>query len=551
MNALQVISKLLNRTQTENGDLAYKYSGSACLDFFSLCGGMRKNLSDLEKLFVKAYAENPVLAIKILFYMRNIRGGLGERNSFRVLLKELAQFYPEMAKQVVYAVPEYGRWDDLLVLFETPVKDEAIALIKNQLEKDKKAICASTSSVTDDSKDSANGTVAVSLLGKWLPSINTSSKESVSRAKILMSALGMKAVEYRKLCSALRKEIKVIEDNLRRKDYTFDYSKQPSQAMLRYRKAFLRNDEERYKSFLNKVVEQTEKLARGEEIPEEERVKLNTKTLYPYQLVAPFMNRWNVAPLTAEQELPLEASWKSLERGMFDSRTIVVRDGSGSMYGPGDFSPINVATSLALLFAEQLGGAYKNSFITFSANPELIQIPENCDTLKKKLNFIKKFDDISNTDIAKVYQLILDVSKSANVPKEEMIERILIISDMEFDAAVTISGNAANGLVKSLSGAFLDRSYCCSSVESTFEHYKKKFEEAGYELPEIVFWNVAARSTHLPVTQNEKGVKLVSGASANIFENVISGDLKVMTPYDFMLQMLEPYSEVEKLRLAC
>ncbi len=136
MNALQAIKTQLNTAHTENGDLAYKSTGSACLDFFSLCGGMRKNLSDLDKLFAKAYAENPVVAIKILFYMRNIRGGLGERNSFRVLLKELAQYYPEMAKQIVYAVPEYGRWDDLLVLLETPAKDDAVALIKSQRRKD-------------------------------------------------------------------------------------------------------------------------------------------------------------------------------------------------------------------------------------------------------------------------------------------------------------------------------------------------------------------------------------------------------------------------------
>ena len=119
MNALQAMKMQLNVARTENGDLAYKSTGSACLDFFSLCGGMRRNLEDLDKLFAKAYAENPVVAIKILFYMRNIRGGLGERNSFRVLLKELAKFYPEMAKQIVYAVPEYGRWDDLLVLLDT------------------------------------------------------------------------------------------------------------------------------------------------------------------------------------------------------------------------------------------------------------------------------------------------------------------------------------------------------------------------------------------------------------------------------------------------
>ena len=505
MNVFEAIKEQLNGTYTENGDLAYKSSGSACLDFFSLCGGMRRNLSDLEKLFAKAYGENPVLAIKILFYMRNIRGGLGERNGFRVLLKELAQFYPETARRIVYAIPEYGRWDDLLVLLDTPVKDEAVALIKNQLEKDRNAI----------------GSAGVSLLGKWLPSINTSSKESVASARVLMAALGMKAVEYRKLCSALRKEIKILEDNLRRKDYTFDYSNQPSQAMHRYRKAFLRNDGERYNAFLKKVVEQAEKLARGEEIPDAEKVKLNVKTLYPYQLVAPFINACGVNRLTAEEELPLEAGWKSLDRGQFDSRTIVVRDGSGSMYGSGDFAAINIASSLALLFAEQLGGAYRNSFITFSSEPRLVQIPEKADTLKKKLNYVSKFNDCSNTDIGKVYDLILKVAKKGRVPKEEMIERILIISDMEFDA--------------------------CAEGASTFEHYKSKFEKAGYELPEIVFWNVEARHAHLPVTMNEKGVKLVSGASANIFANVVSGDLKVVTPYDFMLQMLEPYAEFDKV----
>ena len=390
---------------------------------------------------------------------------------------------------------------------DTSIKDDAVALIKAQLEKDKAAIGEEGE---------------VSLLGKWLPSINTSCAESVSLAKQLMTALGMKAVEYRKLCSALRKEIKILEDNLRRKDYTFDYSKQPSQAMLRYKKAFMRNDEERYKAFLNKVVEQAEKLARGEEIPEEEKVKLNTKTLYPYQIVAPFISGYyGINNLEPEKALPLEASWKALDRGTFASKTIVVRDGSGSMYGCGDFAAINIATSLALLFAEQLDGAYKNSFITFSSEPRLIQIPESCDTLQKKMLYISKFNDCTNTDIGKVYKLLLDVAKNKAVPKEEMIERVLIISDMEFD--------------------------CCSGHESTFEFYKREFEEAGYELPELVFWNVEARDTHLPVTQNEKGVKLVSGASANIFADVVSGDLKVVTPYEFMMKILEPYSEFDKI----
>ncbi|MBR4377080.1 MAG: DUF2828 family protein [Spirochaetia bacterium] len=499
MNAVQEISRLLNVTRTENGDLAYKSTGSFCLDYFSLCGGLRHNTSDLEKLFVKAYSENPILAIKILFYMRNIRGGLGERNSFRVLLRNLAVSHPDVVRQIMYAIPVYGRWDDILALLGTQAEPDAVAMIKDQLAKDKAIL-----------EKGDKGGDSVSLLGKWLPSVNA--KGGTAHAIKLMKALGMNAAEYRKLCSALRREIRIIENNLRTKDYTFDYSKQPSQAMLKYKKAFLRNDAERYKDFLNKVIRQA---ANPELVPENERVNLNTKTLYPYQIVAPIMDG-------KTDILPLEAAWKAIDRSVYNSRTIVVRDGSGSMYWrSGSDAPIKIATSLALLFAEQLDGAYKNSFITFSSRPELIQIPDACDTLKKKLEFVGNFGDCSNTDIGKVYQVILKAAMRGNIPQEEMIERILIISDMEFD--------------------------CCSNRESSFDYYKRKFAEHGYELPEIVFWNVEARNVHMPVTVNERGVKLVSGASPAIFADVISDTLKVTTPYDLMLKILAPYAEFDQV----
>jgi hypothetical protein len=504
MNAIQEIRKILNVTRTENGDLAYKSTGSFCLDFFSLCGGMRHNPVDLDKLFVKAYSENPILAIKILFYLRNIRGGLGERDSFRILLRSLATAYPKVAKQIIYAVPVYGRWDDIFVLMDTPVEPDVVELVKRQLDKDKMIL-----------EKQANGDV--SLLGKWLPSINAVGGTVL--AKKLINALGMKAVDYRKLCSALRKEIKIIENNLRTKDYSFDYSKQPSQAMLKYKKAFLRNDEERYKAFLNKVIIQA---AHPELVPGEERVKLNAKTLYPYQIVAPIMDSigWN-DKLAEEDILPLEASWKAIDRSVYNSRTIVVRDGSGSMYHRRGDSPINIATSLALLFAEQLSGVYKNCFITFSSHPELVQVPDGCDTLRKKLNFITRFGDCSNTDIGKVFQVVLEAAVSGNISPEEMIDRILIISDMEFD--------------------------CCSNHESSFAYYKRKFAEYSYELPELVYWNVEARNVHIPVMMNEKGVKLVSGASPSIFADVVSDTLKATTPYELMLKILEPYVEFDQV----
>lgn len=524
MNALNEISKLLNKSYTENGDPAFRTSGSACLDFFSLCGGMRNNPGDAEKLFVRAYGEEPALAVKILFYMRDIRGGLGERKLFRHLLCHLAEFYPETVRKILYAVPKYGRWDDLLCLLATRAKDDAVAVITAQLEKDRMILNAADADKAGEAAQEAAAPEGVSLLGKWLPSINASSKETARAAKTLMAALGMNAAGYRKLCSALRKRIQIIEDYLRRKDYSFDYSKQPSQAMFRYKKAFIRNDKERYSGFLKKVIEQATLVADGAEHSDEETVKLNVKTLYPYQIVNPYLvnNCYEINDnLGEEEECALEASWKSLRRDTVKGRTIVVRDGSGSMYHGGDAFPISVATSLALFFSEQLAGAYRNSFITFSEHPELIQIPDTADTLKRKLDFITHYGDCSNTDIGKVYQLILDVAKSGNVPKEEMIERVLIISDMEFD--------------------------CCDDGCCSFESYRRKFAEAGYDLPEIVFWNVAARDIHFPVTMNEKGVKLVSGASANIFSDVVSGDLEVVTPYEFMLKILAPYAEFDKV----
>ena len=487
---LDAIRSELNVAHTENGDVAHSTSGSYCLDLFSLIGGMRNNIEDVSKLFIRALLENPILTVKILFYARDIRGGLGERKIFRTLFLYLVASKPEVARKVLRMIPQYGRWDDLLELLDTPLKDSTIAFIKEQLVEDEKNL--------EEGKE-------ISLLGKWLPSINTSSIKARHYAKILMNGLGLKPAEYRKICTKLRKQIKIIENNLRTKDYTFDYSKQPSQAMFKYRKCFVNNDGERYSKYLSDV--------------QSGKVTMNTKALFPYQIVSAYGDQFYID----DENESLEAAWKSLDRGSFDSKTLVVRDGSYSMTdGPNGFKPIDVATSLTLLFAEQLKGIFKNKFITFSAKPQFIEIPDTATTLRQKLMYLKSFDDCSNTNIAAVYDLLLRIAVNAEVPKEEMIERVLIISDMEFDC--------------------ID-----SKDESTYEYYKKAFIAAGYELPEIVFWNVCARDIHTPVTKDEHGVKLVSGASGNIFSSVLKGDLKEITPEQFMLQILEQYKIFDEI----
>lgn len=485
MSFIQITKEMLNVAFTENGDKAYQTSGSYCLDYFSLIGGMRFNYKHALNNFMKAYKEDPILAIKILFFARDIRGGLGERNIFRFTFNALCNMAPEVAKQVISYVPTYGRYDDLFSAYSTPVRKEVVKIVREQLKED-----------IENKKENK----PISLLAKWMPSINTSSNETRVLAKKLASSLGMSNEEYRKTLSSLRKGV-IIENNLREKDYTFDYEQVPGGAMFKYRNAFYENDQKRYEEYLNLV-------NKGEK-------KMNSSTLYPYEVIRKFEN--GIVP--QKEALALDTIWNSFDRESINSKTIVVRDGSGSMYDNEKVSANSVATSLALLFAERLEGEFKNKFITFSSTPKLVEVEGK--TIQEKYQFISKFNDYSNTNIEKVYKLILNVYSSPIFKKEDALDRIVIISDMEFD--------------------------CLEEDDeiSTFEFFKNEFEKLGYKLPELVFWNVRARSTHLPVTMNEANVKLVSGASSSIIDMVTKNDST--TPYEMMLKCLEKYSCFDSL----
>ena len=486
MSFIKITKDMLNVAFTENGDRAYKTSGSYCLDYFSLIGGMRYNYTNALNNFMKAYKEDPILAIKILFFARDIRGGLGERNIFRFTFNALCNLAPNVAKQVLAYIPTYGRYDDLFSAYSTPVRKEVVKMIKEQLNED-----------IQNKKDNKG----ISLLAKWMPSINTSSSETRVLAKKLASSLGMSNEEYRKTLSMLRKDF-IIENNLREKDYSFDYESVPGGAMFKYRGAFFKHDEERYSAFLDAVNS-------GEK-------KINSSTIFPYEVIRKFENG---DVNTKKDANALDTIWNSFSREGIDSKTIVVRDGSGSMYDCEKVSANSVATSLALLFAERLEGEFKNKFITFSSHPKLVEVEGK--TIKEKYNFISQFDDYSNTNIEKVYKLILNVYSNPNFKKEDALDRIVIISDMEFDCIEE------------------------DNEISTYEFFKKEFEKLGFKLPEVVFWNVRARSTHLPVTMNEANVKLVSGASSSIIDMVTKNDST--TPYEMMLKCLEKYSCFDSL----
>lgn len=485
---LQYLKQESNKTFTENGAVTYSSTLSDCLDLFAAVGALRhRSEEEIVSRFMRAYTENKNIAMKLLFFARDIRGGLGERRVFKTIIKWLSCNEPESLRKNLHYIAEYGRFDDLMILFDTPLESDMLEYIKAQLYR--------------DLEEMENGG-DVSLLAKWLPSVNASNGETKRLAKRIAHYIGLDDAAYRKTLVRLRAYIRIIENNLRERDYTFDYEKQPSKALFKYRSAFLRNDGERYNEFLDKV-------SAG-------KAKLNTNTLTPYEIITPFFKR-NVSD---EERNSINAAWNALKDYTADENALAVIDGSGSMYGGSDPIPATVALSIGIYFAERNKGAFKNHFITFSENPQLIEIKG--DDILDKVRYCHNFNEVANTNIQRVFELVLNAAKKNNVPQEELPKRLYIISDMEFD-------------------------YCAADASQTnFEYAKKLFEDAGYKLPEIVFWNVSSRSRQQPVTKNEQGVLLVSGCTPRIFSMIADGSISDSTPYEFMLKVLmsERYEKI-------
>lgn len=468
-----------NRAYTENGAVSNASSMSDVLDLFATIGALR-NAPEQEIVdrFIRAYAEDPDLAMKVLFYARDIRGGLGERRVFRVILKYLADHEPASVRKNLESISEFGRWDDVLVLLDSPVEAEALAVIRRQLMEDLKALEAEQS---------------VSLLAKWLPSVNASNQDTVAAARKVARSLGMSDEKYRKVLSRLRKALRILENDLRQHDYSFSYMAQPSRALFKYRKAFLRNDANRYSNYLDQV-------AGGQ-------AAMHTDALYPYDIIAPAVSG---RALSEQERRAMDVTWKAQRDFARGENALVVMDGSGSMYWAAQKPlPASVAMSLAIYFAERNRGAFHNHFITFSENPRLVEIKGS--DIVEKVRYVRSFNEIANTNLRRVFELILRVAVENQLPQEELPDTLYIISDMEFDSAVR-GGDVTN-----------------------FDWAKQEFQRYGYQLPQVVFWNVASRNQQQPVTMNAQGAALISGASARIFSMVAQGQLN---PMEQMLHIL-------------
>ena len=476
---LQAIEEETTKTYTENNSLTYSTSLNCNVDLFFQGSALRgKQPQFIINLFSKAYIENQDLALANLWYLRDIRNGQGERQTARNIFNYIGENYKEIITiEFLDKIAKYGRYDDILSLLNTN-EDIVIQYIKSELEKNN------------------------SLLAKWLPSINTSSKKTIAYANKVRKGLGLNCGEYRKLLSKLRKEQHLVETSLSSKNYkSINYENIPSKAGLKYMSAFMRNDNKRYTKYLENV--------------KEGRAKINTSVLTPVDIVKDYTkSSWTL--MKPDNDDILNTYWNKLPdvfEGKFEN-SIVVADVSGSMYDSlfGSMKPMSVCLGLALYIAERNKGLFHNHFMTFSEHPQLQYI--RGETLFDKLTYLEKSEWGANTNLDKVFEVILESCIKYDVPVEEAPKRIYIISDMEFDASV-------------------------GSNKTTYERIIYSYNKTGYKIPEVIFWNVNARNRNIPVRFNEQGTALISGYSPNILKYILTE--KDITPEKIMLSTLKNY----------
>lgn len=482
MNGLQNAS---NYAVTENGALAHKTTRSAVYDMFALGGAYRKrNDEDCILLFKNALEENETLALKCLFYLRDCRGGQGERRFFRVCYKWLAQKHADVARRNFELISEYGRYDDVIyTLIGTPLENDALEFIKNQLALDLE--CKTPS-----------------LLAKWLPSENASAVKTKKMGNIIREYLGMTHREYRKTLSILRERINLLERLMSANRWDeIEFDKIPSKAGLIYKNAFARRDI---------IAKKYEAFAKSED------TKVNASTLYPYDVVHKAVEGtrgwgYSFRDMSATDRAMVEKYWENLPDYLEGKpcKMMCVVDTSGSMTGSEASAPINVAIGLGMYCAERIGGPFKNHYISFSSRPQLIKI-EGVDFVDK-VRRIYKTNLCENTDLVKTFRMLKEIALTAK--PEDIPETIVVISDMQIDCGSRFYG---------------------SNVATEMESMRREWEKAGLKMPKLVYWNVEARGA-ANFLDDGPNVTYVSGCSPVIFQQVISG----VTGYELMLKKLE------------
>lgn len=519
----KTIEKNENLQQTENGALGLSTTGHELTDLNFSVPSRHSNVKTTDLIKFGVSLENDYInTVKWLFFLRDIKEGLGERDSFVNLFLEFWKKHPADALRVLGLVPEYGRWKDLFDMLVFIDDDSSLAegiygLVIDQLKKD---ILGKVEGKP------------ISLLAKWMPSINSSAKTRRIAVRVCRR-MGLSFADYRKTLSELRKYLDVTEVKTCSNEWnTIDYNKVSSNANARYNNAFSKHDKERREQYLQDLANPDK----------EKKTVMHAQNLYPYEVYAKYSHGYNGRVL----DQGIEAMWNNLKDIESVGDCLVVCDGSGSMTAriPGtQFEAIDVSRSLSVFFSERCSGEYKDKVIEFSSNPKYIDLSD-CGSLFSKVIELSTHHDCSNTNIEKVFDLVLKTAVDNHLSQADLPGSILIVSDMEFDDACNYDRWSFHSGVLDSSADEYAHMQVMKKYQTLFETIGEKWSSLGYKLPKLVFWNVMSRTNTVPVTENEAGVILVSGFSVNNVKLVLSGETD---PYKALTTVLngERYRKIE------
>lgn len=445
--------------RTANGAVTYESSLNKCVDLFFQIGSARVRGLDKTTLAL-AFADNPDVATRIVAWARDVRGGAGERQTFRDCLNWFARNDLQAFAGLVRVAPEVGRWDDLLAVEDKNLRIEhCYPLIATALQE-------------------GNG-----LCAKWMPRKGVIAGE-------LRSFMQLTPKGYRKLLVGLTN---VVETAMCNNEWSgIEYSHVPSVAMSQYRKAFYRHDETGFTQYIDSVT-------KGE-------AKINASAIFPHDVIKELFG-YNSPSRTSVQGKAITAQWESLPNYLGDDKILPMVDVSGSMgcYVGGNttLTCMQVAVGLGLYLADKQEGAFKDMFLTFSERPSIQELKGD---IIQKVQQLRTAEWGMSTNIQKAFDEILRVAITNKIPQKDMPKYLLILSDMEFNSC----GRGTN--------------YATAAA---------KFRQAGYELPQVVFWNLNARSGNSPVRADKTGTALVSGYSPSICKSVLAA--QELTPESIML----------------
>ena len=487
MNFANAVKTNTNIKLTENGARAYTTQGNALTDLFAQAGALRpRTEQEIRTKYAAAFAVDPLLATKMLFYTGNVRGGLGERRTFRICLKWLAENHPSIVIKNAVLIPHFNRWDSMFTLVGTAAEKEMWKVIADQLNTDMAAVAASKTTRKPQ---------PISLLAKWMPTETASSKATRDLAFLTMRNLGLTPRAYRKVLTALRKHLKVVESTMSAREWeAIQYAQVPSYAMKNYRKAFAKHDPDGFSAYKASLV-------KGE-------TKVNASTLFPYDLVAQYTKRsgyWGRYHVAVDDIV--EAQWKALPNYVKgENNILVMADVSGSMSG----RPMDTSIGLATYFAQRNKGDYHNLYMTFTDQPHFIELRERA-TLEECVYKVMRTDMGYNTNLEAAFDYILKHAVNNGVSNDELPKALVVISDMEIDR------------------------YMRQNRMDFVDAMKAKFARYGYTLPKLILWNVEARNDTF--LSKQEGVICVGGQSASTFRE-LCGNLDGKTTWDIMCETL-------------